>query len=161
MPVVFALTAALAVGPADQLAAASLCAALLLLSSLDLAYRRVPNEIVFPAALLGVVVAFRATPITAALAGLVSAAVFYVLLLLGERLVGRGALSMGDVKAALAIGCILGPAWSAVALLLGVVLAAGVAATLLLGGRGRRDTLPYACCLALAAAAVLLYAVAI
>lgn len=159
LPIAFALPAAAGVGAADRLAAATLSAALLLMAALDLAYRRVPNEIAFPAALLGVVIAFQSTPLAAALTGLAAATVFYLLLRLGERIYGPGALGMGDVKAALAIGCLLGPRWAPVALLLGVGLAGGVAVGLLLSGRGRHDTLPYACCLGLAAAGVGIFAV--
>lgn len=155
----FGVVAALGATAAELLAAAPLLAALLLLAAVDLGYRVVPNELVFPAALLGVVVAFDTTPQAAALTGLAAAGVFLLLLLLGERLVGRGALGMGDVKLTIAIGTMLGPPLAPTALLFGVLLAGGVAVGLLLAGRGRQTTLPYGCCLALAAAAVLVLAV--
>lgn len=159
LPVVFLLLALVEPDPTLRWVAALFATLLLLLAVIDLDFRVVPNFIAFPAALLGVLLSYQQSPAASIAAGLSAAAVFYLLFWLGERFFGPGALGMGDVKAAMAIGAMLGPAYAPAALLLGMVFAGALAVFLLATHRaGKADRLPYAYCLATAAVLVLLYA---
>ena len=134
-------------GPSLQaLSAAVFCVALVVVSVTDLEYRIVPNRVVLPASLLVLGLNMLRDPrpewLLAALA--VSAVLFLA------ALVNPQGLGMGDVKLAFLIGAALG--WSAVpALTLGIFAAFLPALALLLSGRGRKATLPFAPFLALGA----------
>lgn len=162
LPVVFLLLALLEPDDSLRWVAALFATLLLLLAVIDLDYRVVPNFIAFPAAVLGVLLSYQQSPASSIATGLLAAAVFYLLLWLGERFFGTGALGIGDVKAAMAIGAMLGPAYAPAALLLGMVFAGALAVFLLVTHRAaKEDTLPYAYCLATAAVLFLLYASAV
>jgi prepilin signal peptidase PulO-like enzyme (type II secretory pathway) len=107
----------------------------------DVRTRRVPNVVVYPALLAGVLVpgAFGTATLATALAG--GAAAGGALLALA--LLGRGAMGMGDVKTMAFCGLLLGPGPALAALALASVAAAAAAAVLLATRRAqRRGTLP-------------------
>ncbi len=93
-----------------------------------------------------------ASPGDALLAAAAGGAIFFII-----ALVSRGGLGLGDVKLAILIGAALGPQAGYEAMLLGVS-AGGVILLLLLvsGFVDRRQAVPYAPFLALAAAAIVL-----
>jgi leader peptidase (prepilin peptidase) / N-methyltransferase len=130
---------------------------LVAVAAVDLATRRIPNELV--AALAAVAVAARAIAERSALAESITAgvAVFAIALLLAS--IARGGLGMGDVKLAAALGFVLGKV-VVVALLLGTIAGAIAAVAILVrqGKAGRRTTFAYGPYLVLGAAvAVLLF----
>ena len=127
---------------------------LLCLSLVDFQVRRLPNPLVL--ALLGWAVVqslWLGTPtlVMAALGLAVAGGIFLLLAILG-----RGALGMGDVKLAAAIGALAGFPVALVGLFFGI-MAAGVAALFLLLTRraGRKDSIAYGPYLALGAWLVL------
>jgi prepilin signal peptidase PulO-like enzyme (type II secretory pathway) len=126
--------------------AAVFCVALVLVTVTDLEYRIVPNRVVFPvSALMFGLNTLRDPSAEWLLAALAVSAVFYVL-----ALVNPGGLGLGDVKLAFMIGAALG--WAAVpGLVLGIFAAFLPALAMLLAGRGRKSTLPFAPFLALGA----------
>lgn len=122
-PLVEAATALLAIAcvaafglTAEAALAFGFCAVLVTLSAIDLQHRIVPNRIVLPAA--GVVLAVHTLiePSPAWLLGALGASGF----LFAAALAYPKGLGMGDVKLALLLGAMLGPA-VAVALFLGFV----------------------------------------
>jgi prepilin signal peptidase PulO-like enzyme (type II secretory pathway) len=132
-----------------------LVAALLICTATDLLRYRVPNIITYP----GTVLALAAAVLMpegdirdAVLAAILGGALFLVL-----ALVTRGGIGLGDVKLAMLIGAALGLPIGYQALLYGVVAAAVVMAVLLLVGVvTRKQAIPYAPFLSLAAIAVTL-----
>jgi prepilin signal peptidase PulO-like enzyme (type II secretory pathway) len=149
---------AVAGGRFDVLQAAGvslLVAALLICTATDLLRYRVPNVITYP----GTVLALAAAVLMpegdirdAVLAAILGGALFLVL-----ALVTRGGIGLGDVKLAMLIGAALGLPVGYQALLYGVVAAAVVAVVLLLVGVvTRKQAIPYAPFLSLAAIAVTL-----
>lgn len=134
---------------------------LITLAVIDWEQRRLPNVVILPAALLALVDAQRSGELgSALLAALLALVVFLALYGLGYRLLGPGALGMGDVKLAALIGAMTGLEWVAHALLAGVLLAGVVAGFMLATGRARRgDSLPYGSYLALMAVVVLVIAI--
>lgn len=141
---------------APQAAAVSLfVAALVVCTATDLLRYRVPNAITYP----GIILALAASLLMpdADLAAAVAAAVMGGLLFFVMALITRGGLGLGDVKLAVLIGAALGLQSGYEALLLGVT-AGGVFILLLFvsGVVHRRQAVPYAPFLALAAVAVVL-----
>lgn len=116
---------------------------LVLISGIDVATRRVPNALVYPSIAFGLVVTAVIDPglLPAALAG--GGAAFGVMLVLA--IIQRGAMGMGDVKAACFSGCILGIKGGVFSLLFGFAVAGLVALPLVLFRlRDRKDTFPLA-----------------
>lgn len=122
-------------------AALAATALLLCIALVDLRTRRIPNPLVLALLVCAALqVVLLEQPWTLAVLGLLAAGGMFWLL----HLVGRGALGMGDVKLAAAIGALLGFPAALYGLLLGMVLAGLAAAFLLLSGRaGRKDPMAY------------------
>jgi leader peptidase (prepilin peptidase)/N-methyltransferase len=138
----------------DLLLALPFATALVALAAIDLAHRRLPNRIVYPLALWGIVAAFLvrgAFPERLAAA----AAAFGVLLL--PALASPGSIGMGDVKLAGAMGLYLGPAVAS-ALLVAFLGGGLVGAWMLIrgGAAARKRTLPLGPFLALGGLVALL-----
>lgn len=123
---------------------------LLLVAGLDLTYRLVPNVVVVPATLAAV--AFGpAGPLASIGGALLGLALFGALYWLGQRLYGRPALGMGDVKLAMLLGAIAGVDDAGYVVLLAILLGGAAAAVLLISKRAdRQTTLPYGLFLVLA-----------
>ncbi|MFN0088844.1 MAG: prepilin peptidase [Acidimicrobiales bacterium] len=143
-----------------------LVAVLVVVSAIDLRWRRIPDRVVFPAlaltyAVIGLAGALDGLgPVRAALAG--SAA--YFVLLLVPALVYPVGMGLGDVKLALLLGAYLGwaapGAWSAFGRVLAALLLASLLGTLV-GAvlwlvRRRNEPFAFGPALALGAFAVLL-----
>lgn len=130
--------------------AAFFVAVLVLLSTIDIAERRVPNVIVLPAFLVTLAAQLVFYPDRAP--EWVIAAVGAALVLVLPLLIYPGALGMGDVKLALLIGAALGqsvaPAF-VVASLAAALFSAGV--LVVHGSSARKRPIPYAPFLALGA----------
>jgi prepilin signal peptidase PulO-like enzyme (type II secretory pathway) len=128
---------------------------LLVCTATDLLRYRVPNAITYPGtvlALLAALVMPDADLTNAAIAALAGGGVFLVMAVLT-----RGGLGLGDVKLAMLIGAALGLPAAYQALALGVLAGGVVILVLLLAGAvSRRQAVPYAPFLALAAVAVVL-----
>jgi prepilin signal peptidase PulO-like enzyme (type II secretory pathway) len=141
---------------APQAAAVSvLVLALLICTATDLLKYRVPNAVTYP----GIVLALAADVfmpdgeiMEAVLAALLGGGLFLVLSILT-----RGGIGLGDVKLAVLIGAGLGLPGAYQALFLGIIVGGLVIAVLFLAGVvGRRQAVPYAPFLALAAVGVVL-----
>jgi prepilin signal peptidase PulO-like enzyme (type II secretory pathway) len=130
-----------------------LIAALLVCTATDLLRFRVPNVITYPA----IILALAASVVMpgADLAGAIGAALLIGSLFFVMALVTGGGMGIGDAKLVTLIGAMLGLPAAGQALVIGV-LSAGLVILpfFLLGRMGRRDPLPYAPFLALAAVAV-------
>jgi leader peptidase (prepilin peptidase)/N-methyltransferase len=136
-----------AFGPSLRaLAAAVLCAALVVVTATDLSHRIVPNRVVLPAAavVLALMTAGEPSPEWAIAA--VGASGF----LLAAALAYPGGMGMGDVKLALLMGAALGRTVT-VALLLGMIAALLPSVVLLIrhGVKARKMAIPFAPFLAL------------
>jgi prepilin peptidase CpaA len=99
----------------------------------DLRWRRIPNSLTFPAALLAVVLRTASQGWAGLGLALGGALVAPTLLLLMHR--GRG-LGMGDVKLAMAVGAVVGPVLG-VATMLVSAIAGGVMAVAITTAYGR------------------------
>jgi prepilin signal peptidase PulO-like enzyme (type II secretory pathway) len=130
-----------------------LIAALLVCTATDLLRFRVPNVITYPAIILALVAAVVMPD--ADLAGAIGAALLIGSLFFVMAVVTAGGMGIGDAKLVTLIGAMLGLPAAGEALVIGV-LSAGLVILpfFLLGRMGRRDPLPYAPFLALAAVAV-------
>jgi prepilin signal peptidase PulO-like enzyme (type II secretory pathway) len=139
----------------QAVAVSALLVALLICTATDLLSYRVPNLVTYPAialALLAATVMPGADTTGAAAAALLAGGAFLVLAILT-----RGGIGLGDAKLAALIGAALGLPAAYQAILLGVLSAGAIMAVLLLIGLvGRRQALPYAPFLAMAAIAVVL-----
>ena len=129
-------------------------ALLLCLSLVDFQVRRLPNPLVLTLLGWAVVQSFwlgSPTLVMAAVGMAVAGGIFLLLAILG-----RGALGLGDVKLAAAIGALAGYPVALVGLFVGI-MAGGVAALFLLltHRAGRKDTMAYGPYLALGAWLVL------
>lgn len=154
--VAFAWLFASVAGPWALFVAAVAAAVLLLLAALDLAYRVVPNAVVFPATLAALLLGPAPSVLSAVVGALTGLAFFAALAWLGRKRYGAPALGMGDVKLAMFLGALLGATAVWQALLLGMVGAGLAAAVLLLAKRvERQSTMPYGAALALAGLVVL------
>ncbi len=140
---------------APALGVSALVIALLVCTATDLIRFRVPNAITYPGTALAVVAAL-VLPGGDAISALIAAAVGGLVFLL-MAIITRGGIGLGDVKLAVLIGAGLGLRSSYQALLLGV-LAGGVIilGLFVVGIVSRRQAVPYAPFLALAAVAVVL-----
>ncbi len=140
--------------PRGALVAGLFIAVLVLLAVVDWEQRRLPNVVVLPALVAAVVLS--AQPLAAAVAAVLAFVAFLGLFAFGRRLYGPAALGIGDVKLAALVAAVVGLPAAAWALLLGVLLAGGVAAVGLASGRlGRGTVLPYGTFLALGGIVVL------
>jgi prepilin signal peptidase PulO-like enzyme (type II secretory pathway) len=133
-----------------------LLAALLVCTATDLLRYRVPNVITYPSivlALLAALVMPDADLKGAVIAALLGGGMFLLL-----AIVTRGGLGLGDVKLAILIGVMLGLPGAYLALFYGVV-AGGLGIFLLfaIGVVHRKEPVPYAPFLAVAAIAVALF----
>ena len=128
---------------------------LLSLSLVDFQVRRLPNPLVLALVGWAVVQSLWLGSPTLAMAALGLAVAGGIFLLLS--ILGRGALGMGDVKLAAAIGALAGFPVALIGLFVGII-AGGVAALFLLLTRrtGRKDTMAYGPYLALGAWLVLI-----
>jgi leader peptidase (prepilin peptidase)/N-methyltransferase len=143
----------LGTGP-DGVLAAGLLAVLVVLSSIDLQARVLPNRIVFPAtaAVLAWQLAFFPGQAAEWIGAALGAGVFMLL----PSLIRPGAMGMGDVKLAVLLGAALGRDVLS-ALTLGCLAVVPVALWLLVRRRGVRDaTVPLGPFLALGAGVVVL-----
>ena len=118
-----------------------------LITVTDLERRLILNAVTFPAMGLALVGSFFTEGMSwksALLGGAIGYGVFLILALIGNRLVGPGALGGGDVKLAGFVGMVTGFPLVIEALMLGV-LCGGVISLLLLITRVRslRDPVPY------------------
>jgi prepilin signal peptidase PulO-like enzyme (type II secretory pathway) len=132
------------------------CSFLLLIAMIDLKHRLIPNVLIYPAAVMTLLL--RAilpggNPLTALLGGTVGFLIFLLV-----ALVQPGSMGGGDVKLAALIGMIVGFPQALWALALGI-LAGGIAAIVLLITRlrGSKSHIPYAPFLCFGAMIVLLY----
>ena len=128
--------------------------AMLVCTATDLLRYRVPNVITYPSivvALLAAVFMPDADLVSAVLAALAAGFCFFVL-----AVITRGGLGLGDVKLAVLIGALLG--LNAVAAIFWGVIAGGIVifALYATGVVGRKEPVPYAPFLALAAISVAL-----
>ncbi len=125
-----------------------LCPALVLLASIDLQHRLLPNRIVLPTALLVVVVVAATQPdalVTHLAAGIALGAVFFAI---GTFF--PGSLGMGDAKLGLLLGLALGSqTLVAVEIALLAVLIAAVWMIATQGMAARKKTIPFGPFLAL------------
>ncbi|HXH20638.1 MAG TPA: A24 family peptidase [Dehalococcoidia bacterium] len=141
--------------PLEAVAVSALILALLLCTGTDLIEYRVPNVVTYP----GIVLALAAAalfpdgdPVNALVAGVVGGLIFLVL-----AIVTRGGLGLGDVKLAVLIGVALGFPASYQALVIGVLTGGVVILALFLAGIvSRKQAVPYAPFLALAAVGIVL-----
>ena len=113
----------------------------------DLEHRLILNVVMYPAILLAIVAGFLMPDMTwwSALAGGAIAFVFFLgAALVGNALFGSGALGGGDVKLAAFVGLITGFPLVIEALVLALLIGAGVSLILLVARvRGLRDYIPY------------------
>jgi leader peptidase (prepilin peptidase)/N-methyltransferase len=118
-----------------------LISVLIVLAAIDLEHRLLPNVIVGPAALAGLILSILANPAgwwTYPLSALVVAGVLLVL-----ALAIPGGMGMGDVKMGGMFGAFLGP-YAALAVFLGAVIGAISGGLLMVAGKAqRRSHLPF------------------
>jgi leader peptidase (prepilin peptidase)/N-methyltransferase len=139
----------------QALAVSALVVALLICTATDLLRYRVPNAITYPGTLLALVAALvmPGADFTSALLAFVAAGIGFLVL----AIVTNGGFGLGDVKLAALIGAALGLQASYQALFLGIVGGGLILLVLfLLGAVSRKQAVPYAPFLALAAVAVVL-----
>src|ERR687894_1158400 len=129
------------------LAALVLISALIALAVIDLEHRLLPNAIVGPAALAGLVLSILADPAlwwTYPLSAIAVAGA-----LLGLALIYPSGMGMGDVKMGGMLGAFLGP-YAALAVFLGALLGAVTGGVLMAAGKvQRRSALPFGLFMAL------------
>ena len=141
--------------PAQALAVSALVVALLICTATDLLRYRVPNAITYPGTLLALAAALvmPGADFQSALLAFVAAGVGFLALALATN----GGFGLGDVKLAALIGAALGLQASYQALFLGIVVGGLILLALFaIGAVGRKQAVPYAPFLALAAVAVVL-----
>lgn len=118
-----------------------LIATLVVLASTDLQYRLLPNAIVGPAALVGLVISVIANPDRWWLYP--SSAIVIAVGLFGLALLYPGGMGMGDVKMGGMLGVFLGP-YAALAVFFGAFAGALTGGLLMVTGKMRRQTaLPF------------------
>ena len=123
---------------------------------IDLEHKLILNKIVFPAAVVALVIdVFLPQP--GIVYGAIGGAIGFVLLLI-PALIYRGGMGWGDVKMAALIGLVTGFPLVFVALFLGIVLGGLVAGILLLlKVKKRKEPIPFGPFLSLATVATLLW----
>ncbi|MFA7248862.1 MAG: prepilin peptidase [Dehalococcoidia bacterium] len=113
-----------------------------LVVAIDLRERRIPNLVTYNGTLIAIVVAALLGGIPAALSAL-GGAFAAGAVTTGLVVLGRGGLGLGDAKFSAFAGAFLGlggvPAYLAISLIAGAVIALGLLAT----GRGRRSTFAF------------------
>ncbi len=128
---------------------------LLICTATDLLRYRVPNAITYPGTALALIAALvmpNGEVLNALLAALAGGSVFLIM-----AIITRGGLGLGDVKLAVMIGAALGIHAAYQALVIGIVSGGVIILALLLTGFvNRRQAVPYAPFLALAAVLVTL-----
>lgn len=143
--------------PLDLLIIMATTAVLLAVAVIDFQTRRIPDVTILAllvSAALQVLLLAQPELLAAGLGLLICGGIFYVIALLG-----RGAMGMGDVKLAAAIGALLGFPVALEGLFLGIVFGGLAAVVLLLTKRaGRKDPFAYGPWLALGAWIVLVQA---
>lgn len=141
----------------DAVAVSLLVAGLLICTATDLLRYRVPNAVTYSGTLLALLAALFLAPSSTDLLNALLAAVLAGAIFLVMAIITRGGLGLGDVKLSVLIGAALGLQATYQALALGV-LAGGLIMGLLwaLHLIGRKQAIPYAPFLALAAVLVLL-----
>ena len=141
--------------PVEAAVASVFLVALLVCTGTDLVDFRVPNVVTYPGialALLAALLIPAGDIVNSAVAALLGGGIFLVMAVLT-----RGGIGLGDVKLAVLIGAVLGFPASYQALALGVIAGGVVIVALFVAGVvSRRQAVPYAPFLAIAAAAVLL-----
>src|SRR5215218_8031042 len=129
------------------LSALVLIAALIALAVIDLEHRLLPNVMVGPAALAGLILSILANPAGWWIYPLSALAVAGALLVLALAI--PGGMGMGDVKMAGMLGAFLGP-YAALAVFLGALLGAVTGGLLMVTGKmQRRSALPFGLFMAL------------
>ncbi len=141
--------------PIQAVAVTLFLAALLICTATDLLSYRVPNAITYPGTVLAILAALvmpDANVVDAGIAAVAGGAIFLFM-----TLVTRGGLGLGDVKLAVLIGAALGPQAGYEAMVIGVIAGGIIILGLFVTGLvGRRQAIPYAPFLAVAAVAVVL-----
>ena len=132
------------------------CCLFIVLMVIDLEHKLILNKIVFPAAVVALVIdVFLPQP--GIVYGAIGGAIGFVLLLI-PALIYRGGMGWGDVKMAALIGLVTGFPLVFVALFLGIVLGGLVAGILLLlKVKKRKEPIPFGPFLSLATIATLLW----
>ncbi len=135
-------------------------AALVLVSDIDIAERIIPDVVILPVALIGVVGMTVLDPGGAprwlwVVCGLSASGALLAVSLVYERLRGVQGMGMGDVKLALCMGFFLGPAVIP-ALFIGFVAGAVAGGVLLARGHSRKTAIPFGPFLAAGALVALL-----
>lgn len=154
----------------DFALAAVLLAALLALAVIDAQVQRLPNPIVLTTFVVGVVLMVAASVAMgewgrfwgAAIASVVSFAVFYLIAFLGGLAFGRTAMGMGDVKLSAVLGLYLGwfgAAFVIIGFFLGFLTGAlGGVVLIAIGRAERREPIPFGVYLAIGTFLALLVA---
>jgi leader peptidase (prepilin peptidase) / N-methyltransferase len=125
----------------ELLAALVLIAALIVLGAIDLEHRLLPNVIVGPAALAGLILSILANPAGWWIYPISALVIAGALLVLALAI--PGGMGMGDVKMGGMLGAFLGP-YAALAVFLGALLGAVAGGLLMaLGKVKRRSHLPF------------------
>ena len=141
--------------PIQAAAVTLFLAALLICTATDLPSYRVPNAITYPGTVLAILAALvmpDAAVVDAGIAALAGGGIFLFM-----TFATRGGLGLGDVKLAVLIGAALGPQAGYEAMVLGVIAGGVIILGLFVSGLvGRRQAIPYAPFLSLAAVAVVL-----
>jgi prepilin signal peptidase PulO-like enzyme (type II secretory pathway) len=154
LPVLMAV-AAVRFDPLQAAVVSLVVGALLVITATDMLRFRVPNAITYPgtaAALAAALLMPDGRIGDAILAALVGGGLFFVL-----AVITRGGIGLGDVKLAILIGAALGLQVAFQALIYGVIAAAVVMGLMLVAGIvSRRQAVPYAPFLSLAAIVMLL-----
>ena len=141
--------------PLHLFVALVLLAALIALAATDVEHRLLPNKIVVPATLAGLLLSALANPEGCWIYPVSAAAVGGGLLLLAA--IYPGGMGMGDVKTAAMLGAFLG-AYAAPAVFLGAFLGALVGGVLMIPGKiGRQFPLPFGAFMAVGGVVVLFF----
>lgn len=143
--------------PTVMLLIIAITAVLLAITVIDLQTRHIPNVLILTVLFLaGLQVLMLSNPtLRAAIFGILACGGLFLLV----AIAGRGAMGMGDVKLAAAIGALLGFPTGLQGLFLGIVFGGAAALYLLLTKRaGRKDSFAYGPWLALGAWIVLVQA---
>jgi len=162
-PLVEAITAALLAlawlefGPTPEfVVAASLLAALVAITVIDLRHQIIPDAITLPGILAGITANVATRHLSwadVALGIVLGGGVFFVIIV-----VSRGGMGAGDMKLGAMLGAFLGWKIALFALIFGVVLGGAWAVALIaLGIRGRKDAIAFGPFLALGGAAALFW----
>jgi prepilin signal peptidase PulO-like enzyme (type II secretory pathway) len=162
-PLVEAATAALFAlawlefGPTLQfVVAATLLAALVAITAIDLRHQIIPDAITLPGILAGITANVATRHLSwadVALGIVVGGGVFFVIIV-----ASRGGMGAGDMKLGAMLGAFLGWKLAVFALMVGVVVGGAWAVALMaLGLRGRKDAIPFGPFLALGGAAAVFW----